>query len=157
MKKFLLLILFVIGVSSLSAQTVNDTISMVKRDNGRVAYMKGGIPLLPIQLEDVMYDYPESMSYLQKAKANQVFGIIFAGVGGYLIGYPIGTAIGGGEPNWSMAAIGVGVAAIAFVFDGASKANVKNAVESYNRSVKEKNAQLSFGFTTSGIGLRIHF
>lgn len=157
MKKFLLTLFFLIGVISLSAQTANDTISMVKRDNGRMAYMMGGIPLLPIQLEDVMYDYPESMSYLQKAKTNQVASLVFAGVGGYLVGYPIGTAIGGGEANWSMAAIGLVVAGISFVFDGASKANVKNAVEAYNRSVNKKNAPLSFGFTNYGIGWRIHF
>lgn len=157
MKKNLLLFLFIAAVNTLFAQTTNDTISMVKRNNGRVAYMKGGIPLLPIQLEDVMYDYPESMRYLQKAKTNQVFGIIFAATGGYLIGYPLGTAIGGGDPNWSMAAIGAGVVAIAFVFDGATKSNIRDAVEAYNRSVREKNSSLSFGFTPSGIGFRLAF
>lgn len=157
MKKNLLLFLFVTAVSTLSAQTTNNTISIVKRSNGQVAYMKGGIPLMSMQLKDVMYDYPEARNYMQKAKANQIIGIVFAATGGYLIGYPIGTAIGGGDADWSIAAIGAGVVAIAFAFDRGSKLNIRDAVEAYNKAVKEKNARLSFGFTPSGIGLQIQF
>ena len=33
--------------------------------------------------------------------------------GGFLIGWPLGTALAGGDPNWTLAAIGAGCVAIA--------------------------------------------
>lgn len=42
-----------------------------------------------------------------------VTGNILAAAGGALIGWPIGTYIGGGEPEWVLAGIGAGLVAIA--------------------------------------------
>lgn len=41
-----------------------------------------------------------------------VTGNILAGIGGALIGWPLGTAIGGGDPEWALAGIGAGFLAI---------------------------------------------
>ncbi|MFN4246647.1 MAG: hypothetical protein ACK4EY_02930 [Flavipsychrobacter sp.] len=38
---------------------------------------------------------------------------ILGGIGGGLIGWPVGTYIGGGDPEWTLAAIGGGLVAIA--------------------------------------------
>lgn len=41
-----------------------------------------------------------------------ITGNVFAFIGGGLIGWPIGTLIGGGEPEWILAGIGAGCIAI---------------------------------------------
>lgn len=52
--------------------------------------------------------------YRQRSCTNvlTITGNVFAFVGGGLIGWPVGTLIGGGEPEWILAGIGAGCIAI---------------------------------------------
>ena len=57
---------------------------------------------------------PNEQAYklIKSAQSTYTWGkCIFSYAGGFMIGYPLGTALGGGEPNWAMANIGAGLKA----------------------------------------------
>ncbi|NVK85826.1 MAG: hypothetical protein HWE21_15985 [Cytophagia bacterium] len=112
------------------------------------------------QAHDLMTNYPDAQAYMKKARTNSTMAQIFAFSGGYLIGYPIGQSIAGGEANWTLAGIGVGVALIAIPFVSAFKENATLAINLYNESdykALNNNVQLKIGVLESGVGLRVSF
>ncbi len=74
---------------------------------------------------------------LKKAKSNGVFAVVLGGIGGGLIGYPVGTALGGGDANWTLAAIGAGVLAIGIPIANGANKKAKQAVDIYNSSIDD--------------------
>ncbi len=83
----------------------------------------------------VMADSPNSLSQVKKAKASGTVSVVLGSAGGFLIGWPIGTAIAGGDPNWWLAAAGGGVAIVGVVFSVMSAKQLKKSVDSYNDSI----------------------
>jgi hypothetical protein len=59
---------------------------------------------------------------------------VFGGVGGAMIGWPIGQAIGGGKFNTPLFAAGVAVAGIGFALLPISRSNLADAVRAYNKT-----------------------
>jgi hypothetical protein len=81
--------------------------------------------------------------------------------GGFMVGWPIGTAIGGGDPEWAMAGIGAGLIVIAIPISSKFNKQAKLAVDTYNgglpsSSFWDKN-ELRVSVTGSGIGLALRF
>lgn len=62
---------------------------------------------------DVLQADALSSTYVRKFKTKNGFATAFGLVGGAFIGFPVGQAIGGGDPVWEVALIGVGALAIA--------------------------------------------
>jgi hypothetical protein len=99
---------------------------------------------------------------MNKAKTSGTFATVLGYAGGFLIGWPIGTAIGGGKANWGLAGIGAGILAIAFpVASGADK-KTKQAVELYNASLNptsyfQSKPELNVVANANGIGLAMRF
>ena len=58
--------------------------------------------------------------------------IILSYAGGFMIGWPIGTAIGGGKPAWALAGIGGGLVAVAIPLSISSNKKMETAVRQYN-------------------------
>ncbi len=83
----------------------------------------------------VMAGSPESLSQLKKARTSGTVSMVLGSVGGALIGWPIGTAAVGGDPNWWLAAAGGGVVVVGIVFSGMSAKQLKKSVDIYNESV----------------------
>jgi hypothetical protein len=97
---------------------------------------------------------------MQLAKKNYDAGAVFSFVGGFMVGWPCGTALAGGDPEWALAGVGAGLIAISIPFSTAYVKHTKNAVSLYNdglTSVKEDVAQIKFGMTNGGIGLKVTF
>lgn len=92
-----------------------------------------------------------------------VSGNILAVIGGALIGWPLGTAIGGGDPEWVLAAAGAGVLAIAIplAIIGGRKCNGYSSIqepdEKYYTGNKQPAMELQFASTGNTIGLRLQF
>lgn len=77
-----------------------------------------------------------------------------------LIGWPLGAAIAGGDPNWTLAAIGGGLVVVAIPFSVAYTKNAKRAVELYNSGLANQDIScidFQFGITGNGLGLKITF
>ncbi len=97
---------------------------------------------------------------MKLAKSNYDVGYVFGFAGGFLIGWPIGTAIGGGDPNWTLAAVGAGLAVISIPFMVSYTKHAKNAVHKYNKGLKYSyfaKPDLKIGLTYNGVGIKIKF
>ena len=86
---------------------------------------------------------------------------IFSSIGSGLIGFPLGVALGGGDPNWNVALVGTGLIAVSVPFVRSFKIKARNAVNMYNDGVDVAHffnkAELNFFITGNGIGLSIIF
>ncbi|MCM4151535.1 hypothetical protein DHD05_08035 [Arenibacter sp. N53] len=104
----------------------------------------------------------QSLELLKKAKTKGIFSIILSGIGGGLTGTPIGTSIAGGDPNWTLAGIGIGCFAIALPIAISTDKNIKQAVENYNSSLNpttlnHSKPELNIIANVQGAGFSINF
>ena len=105
---------------------------------------------------------PAAFKIFKKAKTNSTVATILGGAGGALVGFPIGTAIGGGTPNWALAGIGAGLVAIGIPFNVAANKKAKAAVDLYNdydETALHSRIKTEFRWIASGnsIGIRMNF
>ena len=122
--------IFLLNVNQAFAQSLADSIE-VKQKAGTV-YMQHGVKLKPKQLLKITEQNQEAYMIMKKAKSNYDIGSVIGSVGGFLIGWPLGTLIGGGDPNWAMAGVGVGLAVVSIPFYSAYNKHAKTAVRIYN-------------------------
>jgi hypothetical protein len=101
------------------------------------------------------------ISSIQKtAKGIGLMANLFAASGGFLIGWPIGTAIGGGDPNWILAGVGAGLAAIGITISTGAGKKIKQAVEIYNQGVGSSSMrikEIKISMINGGFGLSLRF
>jgi len=139
---------------------VKDTIQVAKMGSGYRFKYKGE-ELTGLRLEDVIQNNAEAARYFNKAKVSASFGSVLGYAGGFMIGWPIGTALGGGKANWTMAAIGCGLVVIAIPIVSSSNHNVLKAVNAFNQetltSSRNTYYNITLGMNQSGLGLAIHF
>jgi len=98
---------------------------------------------------------------MSKARNQYVWTSVLGGAGGFFIGYPLGTALGGGDPNWTLAAVGAGFIAVAIPVGSAANRNANQAVDIYNQSLIPGPAQpkpkMDIISTGTGMGLRLNW
>jgi hypothetical protein len=100
---------------------------------------------------------PEALALVNQAKSQYGTANVLGFVGGFLIGWPIGTAIGGGEPAWALAGAGAGILAVAIPINSSANKKVKQAVDIYNGGLNSTGTaylKLSGG---NGLGLTLVF
>lgn len=127
MKRLLLLLICLFSLMyDVNAQS-KDTIVF-----SRNKFVLSGIEMNYNQTMEVMKDVPEALHWLKKAKMNNTFASIFGFAAGFSIGYPLGQAISGGDPEWGLLAVGGGATLIALPFIINSKKHSIKAVRIYN-------------------------
>jgi len=129
---------------------------------GGYKFTQNGEGLKMKQLVAKVSDDPKAYKLMKSAKSNVDMGTILSGIGGFLIGYPIGTAIGGGEPNWLLAIGGIVLAGTGFPLANNGYKRAKKAVGIYNKSLSEPigtnfKPQFELATTQNRIGLIIKF
>ncbi|MBA3283531.1 MAG: hypothetical protein H0U27_00535 [Nitrosopumilus sp.] len=154
MKKFAtLVLLFGIFISAGFSQSP-DTISIDKN-----SYMYQGNKITLKELSNITKSNPQAHKEIKMARSNAAGAQMFGSIGGFMIGWPLGAAIGGGDPNWALAGIGFGVAFISIPFALKANKHAKNAVGIYNRDLnttgKINNYNYNIFFSGNGIGLRV--
>ena len=111
------------------------------------------------ELREKLRVNPELIPYLGRARNNQVFNTLFGIPGGVLLGYQIGTAVGGAKINWTIFSVGAGMVLLSIPFHHAVSKNMKSAVLLYNGKRKELSARppsfhFQLGMNGFGLGLR---
>ena len=129
---------------------------------GGYKYTQNGKQMKMNDLYRTMWSNQQAFGLIRKAKSNYTVASIFGGAGGFLVGWPIGTALGGGDANWTLAGIGLGLFAISIPFSLGVNENVKQAVEIYNSSLGstsfyQKRPNFTVIASGNGIGLSINF
>lgn len=161
MSKLKLIFWLVILSNTLAfGQDLSDSITM-KKVFGGYQFYEGTKRLNMTQVIYAMKDNEEAYAHIKSAQSANVMATIFAGAGGFLVGYPIGTALAGGEANWTLAAVGAGFMLVSIPFSQKFNKQAKQAVRTYNggrntswlRSEKE----LRLAMTGNGVGLVLVF
>lgn len=126
-KLFVAIFLSMVTFSSVNAQKIE-----MKKTFGSYTFSQNDKMLTLNQMQEIMKDNKEAFDLVKSAKSNQTWGMILGGAGGFLVGYPIGTAIGGGDPEWALAGAGAAlIVATIPIVKGFNK-KTKKAVALYN-------------------------
>ena len=160
MKKFTLILLgfFFLNTNYISGQSQSDNIQ-IKKNFGTV-FIQNGKKLSPKKLLDITKSNSEAYKEMKVAKSNFDTGTIFGVSGGILVGFPVGTALGGGEPNWILAGIGAGLIVISIPFTASYTKHAKKAVGIYNNSSSLtgfRKVDFELGITSNGLGIKVVF
>jgi len=101
----------------------------------------------------------EAETFLRKSKSQATASGIVGAVGSALIGLPLGTAIGGGDPNWNFLYFGAGIVVLSFPIYNSAVKNARNGARVYNDAIADKNiaTQLSFSVNASVASLKLSF
>ena len=156
MKKIILTIVIMAGLGAASAQQIN-----VEKTFGGYKFTQDGKNLKLSQIVDIVKNNEEAYQLAKSAKSNYTIAQIIGGAGGFMIGWPIGAAVGGGDPNWTMAGIGAGLVAISIPFNSGANKKMKKAIEHYNSNLQNTSSiikpQYRFVANTKGVGIAIVF
>lgn len=159
-KKLLLSLIGVLLSLSIFSQNQSDSIQIFKIFGGYRFESKGNILTYDAML-DMMKDNPEAYQYINKAKSTATIANVFGYAGGFLIGWPIGTALGGGKPLWLMAGVGCGLLIISIPISISANNNALIAIKKYNSNMRgftsQNNCQLKFGLSPTGLSFRLMF
>lgn len=156
-----LIILFSLLVfSTLSTWAQNDSIIATKTFGGYKFEHNGKI-VNPKAMLTIMDQNQEALIYMKKAKTNSDLSLVLSFSGGFFIGWPVGTAIAGGDPTWFLAGIGAGLLLVGIPVARAANTNALKAVEIYNSSMQStyfRNGMiLHLGLVDHGVGLSLTF
>ena len=158
MKKSLMtLALIVAAMTFCTAQQIE-----MEKVFGGYKFTQNGELLKMRDLVETMQPNLEAYSLIKKAQTNTTMASVLGFAGGALIGWPIGTAIGGGEPNWVLAGIGVGVIAVTIPISSNANKKMKQAVDIYNASLdvgfyQQYKPNLEIVANQHGLGLSLKF
>ena len=152
--------LFIFSLSSSFGQVEGDSITMKKTFGGYQFYQNEKL-LTMNQLVKTMESNQEAYKVIKSAQSNNTLAQILGGVGGFLVGWPIGTALGGGEPNWTLAGIGAGVIVVAIPVSQKANKQSKRAVDIYNEKYRASSfldeTEVDFVFRGNSLGLTFTF
>jgi len=156
----IILTLLAVSMSFTFGQTASDSISM-KKVFGGYQFYQGEKRLNMNQLVSMMKPNNQAYQQIKSAQSIYTLSTIIGGVGGFMVGWPIGTALGGGEPNWTMAGIGAGLIVVSIPISQSFNKKAKQAVETYNSGLQtnsfwDKN-ELKLSLTGNGLGLTLNF
>jgi len=160
-------VLFCFGVIQIQAQnydTTNithtiDTIAIQKTAFGKSYYLKNK-SLTIKHLSEITACNTLAHQEIKRAQSYNVLGCVFGFLGGGCIGYPIGTLLGGGEPLWALAGVGVGFLVICIPIVIAVDRHLAKGVAIYNQGLQQTNANTVYfrlDFTPTGIGVVMKF
>jgi len=155
MKKLLLLIFILGNMAFVFGQSPTDSITVVNNK-----FMQYGQPMTTNQLMSIMQDSPKAIKEMSIAKSNSGIANVLGYVGGFMVGWPLGTMLGGGKPNWTVAGIGAGVLLMAIPLASSANKHTKKAVRLYNQSLQnvgQRKTEWHLGINPNGIGLVLRF
>lgn len=104
---------------------------------------------------------PTSAQYFNQSKAGTTISSILGFAGGFLVGFNLGQAISGQQPQWAFSGVGAGLIAISIPISASANKKIKKAVTEFNTVQKQPSLgnqwELKFQSTPQGIGLALQF
>ena len=130
------LLVFICAQDSFSQDTkARDSILITGSAMGGMRFFQHGENMRLGQLSEILKPNPEAFAYFQKARMNNAFALIFSAIGGFAIGWELGSSLGSKSINWGIMGGGIGVAGLSFSFAIGAKRNISKAVRIYNASL----------------------
>lgn len=156
-KTILMLCVILLSGTFCSAQKIES-----EKIFGGYKYTQNGKIMTMNDLVQTMKSNTEAFKYIKKAKSNYNAGLVLGSIGGFLLGWPIGTSIGGGDPNWALAGAGVAIIAITIPINKGFNKNATKAIDIYNASLDNSSAynfepQFQIIGNANGLGIAMNF
>jgi len=158
MRKILFIGILLFTIVNSFAQNSKDSIEI--RSGFSTTFRQNGKLLTPKQMLDVTLLNSQAHEEMVYAKTNLDVGNVFAFCGGFCLGWPVGTYLGGGKPNWNIALAGLGFIVFSIPFSSAYIRHAKNAAIIYNSGLKRtsfNSINIQYGLTSDGIGITLKF
>lgn len=131
-KLLMFFVLFLFFKTSSKAQEIKDTIQINKTFIGTV-FKQNNKPLKPSKMIMLMENYPEASNEMKKARNNYIVSSLIGGVGAFMVGWSLGSAIGGGKSSPTMLGLGTGLIVVSVPFAVIYDKRATKAVRSYNK------------------------
>jgi len=151
----------VFSQKSPSPQTNHPKYLTYEKAGGGLMVKQGKKELNQRELFDVLNEDADASVFVGRYKTKNVGSTALSLVGGGLIGFPLGQAIGGGEPQWVLALAGVGVLAIAIPIAISANKDIKTGIDVYNENLVASafvpKPIIQFGGQQHGVGLSLKF
>lgn len=159
MKKItIILTLLMLGLITTFGQIIPDSIT-VKKVFGGYTFFQNEKRLNMNQLLKATETNEQAYRAMKEAKSTYTWATLVGGVGGFMAGWQLGTALAGGEPNWVMAGVGAGLIVVSIPISNKFNTQVKAAVEYFNSGLKQSSFwdknELKFTITENGVGLTL--
>lgn len=156
-----LVCIFLFSVFSTKAQTLNDSILLIKGKN-TIQYQQYDQPLDFKRLKFALMENKEAYKTIKNAKAIYNLGYTIGSIGSGLIGYSCGYGMTSGYLDFRIIAVGLGLCIITIPINNAVKSKTQLAVDIYNSQIKpeetdEPLSEFKIGPTADGIGLTFTF
>ena len=152
--------LLAISLSFTFGQTIADSISMKKMFGGYQFY-QGEKRMNMNQLVNTMQPNEQAYKQIKSAQSTYALATVIGMAGGFMVGWPLGTAMGGGEPNWTMAGIGAGLIIVSIPVSQKFNKQAKQAVKTYNGGLHTTSflnkSELRLAMTGNGVGIELRF
>jgi len=148
-KKITLALVLICSAIALQAQDRQEI--KIYKTFGGARFEMDTLVLSPKQVLQIVKIEPLAYEKFKKAKANYNAAGVLGFAGGVLIGFPVGTAIGGGEPEWSLAIAGGVLVLGSFSLNNVFRSHAFEAIELYNG----KTARVKPQFQFYGTGARL--
>jgi hypothetical protein len=158
MKVILLISFLMLSSLFLFSQGVSDSIEI--RMSYGVQFRQHGKTLSPRKMLAIMQVDNAAYSEMVVAKSKYDLSLLFGIPGGFLIGWPIGTLVAGGIPNWKLAAAGAVLTLISIKCTMSYNRHARIAAGYFNEGLRwEEGAKTSvnFGLCNHGLGLTVRF
>jgi hypothetical protein len=87
------------------------------------------------QLVNTMKPNEQAYKQIKSAQSSNTIASIAGFVGGFMVGWSLGTVIRGDEPSWPLVGIGAGLIVVSIPLQQSFRKNASQAVKSYNRAL----------------------
>lgn len=123
---------------------------------GGYRFERDSVSISPKMVLTIMKSNTQAYTEFRKAKTNLDAAGVLGFTGGVLIGFPLGTAVGGGDPEWALAAGGLVLLLATIPLHTAFRNHALNALDIYNSKLSSS-IKVNAKFYWSPIGGKIVF
>lgn len=158
MKAYCLVFFCLMATCVAFGQELSDTVEVQR--NFSPVFKKNGEKLRVRDLMELTRSNPKAFQEMRIAKSNYDASMVFGYIGGFLVGWPLGTALAGGDPNWALAAAGGGLILISLPFSSGFSKHAMKSMEIYNSGLRQSAGipvRMKFGFSGTGVKLQLKF
>lgn len=148
-------VFFLLFVSVIPSHAQNQEIKIYKTFGG-VRFEMDTLTLSTKQVLNILSIDPVAYDEFKLAKRNDNISGILGFTGAFLIAFPIGTAIAGGEPEWWLAAGGGALILASIPFNRSFKNHAVNALDLYNKRFAH-HVKPNLYFTGTGLKMIVRF
>ena len=159
MKSWIIIFLLLINSGNTFSQEINAPLNLRNGFFGWQFY-RGEQKLKPREVAELLQADVEAAKLFSKGRSSYTVSTIIGSIGGAMLGYTLGTYLGGGDANWTVGGIGAGLTVVALPLSISATSKVRKALVLYNdrqRTGTLPNHQWKLMLTGNQLGLVCRF